>query len=479
MNIAMVVYVLGLVCLCEGALLLLPVVVGICYMEAATWSLVITAVLCVVIGWMFVRNKPVKRMMYQREGMVITALTWIIISILGALPFLIAGAIKDPVDALFETVSGFTTTGASILPQVENLPKCLLFWRSLTHWIGGMGVLVFLLTLLPLTGGSHVNLMKAESPGPQVEKLVPKMQTTAKILYGIYLGLTALEVIFLLAGGMTVFEALTTAFGTAGTGGFGIKNDSIASYSPYIQVVVGVFMMLFGINFNFYFFLLLRKWSKAAAMEEVWTYLGIIGLSTAVICINISKMFSTFGEGLRHAFLTVSSIITTTGFATTDFDIWPEFSKTLLVILMFIGACAGSTGGGFKVSRVLILARNVRRECKHTLHPQSVSVLHMDGKPLPEAVLKSTNSFLVSYVCLFFVSLLLVSLDNRDFTTGFTAVAATLNNIGPGLNAVGPTQNFAFFSWPVKLILILDMLAGRLEIFPILLLFSKDTWKKF
>ena len=483
MNFGMIRYVLGWVLLCEGALLLLPAAVSLGCGESAVWALLGAAALCGAFGGLLVCRKPKNRVMYQREGFVITALAWIAISIMGALPFLFTGDIQNPVDALFETVSGFTTTGASILVDVEVLPRGLLFWRSFTHWIGGMGVLVFLLTVLPMTGGhaggSHVNLMKAESPGPQVEKLVPKVKSTASILYGIYIALTAMQIVLLLAGGMTAFEAVTTAFGTAGTGGFGIRNDSIASYSPYLQSVVTVFMILFGINFNVYFLLLLGKFKKAFSVEEVRWYFGIIAAAILFITFDIRTMYSGFGEALRHAAFQVGSIITTTGFATTDFDMWPMASKTILVMLMFIGACAGSTGGGIKVSRLVILHRTFRQERRRHLHPSRISVTTMDGKVIPPDVVRTTNVFVVAYVLIFFWSMLLISLNGFDFTTNFTAIAATLNNIGPGLAQVGPTCNFAAFSGFSKLVLIFDMLAGRLELFPLLLLFTRDTWRRF
>ena len=479
MNLSMVVYLLGWILLCEGALLLLPAIVSAIYMESAVWALLGTAALCGLLGGALVCRKPRNKVFYLRDGFVVTALSWIVISIMGALPFLLTGSIANPIDAVFETVSGFTTTGASILSDVESLPKGILFWRSFTHWIGGMGVLVFLLTLLPLTGGSHVNLMKAESPGPQVEKLVPSVQSTAKILYGIYLGLTVLEIILLLAGRMPLFDALTTTFGTAGTGGFGVRNNSIAGYSTYLQIVVTVFMVLFGVNFNFYFLILIRRARRAFAMEEVRWYLVIILASIAIITWNISGMYASASIALRDAAFQVASIITTTGFSTTDFNLWPAASKTILVILMFIGACAGSTGGGIKVSRIVVLFKTIRKELRHVLHPQSISVTSMDGKTVPHEVLRSINVFMVSYFLIFAVSTLLISFDEFDLVTNFTAVAATLNNIGPGLVLVGPTQNFSLFSGFSKLVLIFDMLAGRLEIFPMMLLFNKDTWRRF
>jgi len=394
-------------------------------------------------------------------------------------PFVLTGCIPDPIDALFETVSGFTTTGASILPAVEGLPRGILLWRSFTHWIGGMGVLVFLLTLLPLTGGSHVNLMKAESPGPQVDKLVPKVQSTAKLLYGIYLALTLAQLVFLMAGGMPLFESLLTAFGTAGTGGFGFKNDSFAQFSPYIQWVVTIFMILFGVNFNFYFLLLLRRFRRAVSSEEVRAYLGIILVSIGIITLNIRSMYSGLGEALRHAAFQVGSIITTTGFSSCDFDLWPTLSKQLLVLLMFVGACAGSTGGGMKVSRILIFRKTVGKELKQAMHPQVVAPVRMDGKLLSHETIRTTNVYLCAYLFILVASIMLISLDGFDMVTNFTAVAATLNNIGPGLSQVGPMMNFAGFSNPAKLVLIFDMLAGRLELFPMLVLFLPSAWRKF
>lgn len=480
MNFSMIIFILGRILLCEGALLALPLLVALYYAESAAMAFAVTMLLCITLGVLLrLQSKAHKKVFYLRDGFVITALSWVVISVMGALPFLFTGAIAHPIDALFETVSGFTTTGASILSDVEALPKSLLFWRSFTHWIGGMGVLVFLLTLLPLTGGSHVNLMKAESPGPQVEKLVPKVQSTAKILYGIYIVLTLLEIMFLLCGNMALFDAVTTAFGTAGTGGFGIRNDSIAGYSVYLQVVVTVFMVLFGVNFNFFFLLLLRKFRRALAFEEVRWYLIIIAVAIAVITFDVRGMYGNLGQALQQAAFQVSSIITTTGFSTTDFNLWPQASKTILVMLMFIGACAGSTGGGIKVSRGLILGKTMHKELKHLLHPRSVDKIRMDGKIIPHETVRSVNVFMVAYVLIFSASILLLAFDGQDLITNFTAVTATLNNIGPGLEMVGPMQNFSVFSNGAKLVLIFDMLAGRLEIFPLLLLFTRETWKKF
>ena len=479
MNRSMIPYILGWVLLCEGALMLLPAAVAVYYGEQAVWAFVITIVFCALTGGLLIRRKPQDRVFYLRDGFVVTALCWILISLVGAVPFLLSGSVSHPVDALFETVSGFTTTGASILPEVESLPRGVLFWRSLTHWIGGMGVLVFLLTLLPLTGGSHVNLMKAESPGPQVEKLVPSVQSTAKILYCIYIALTLIQIVLLLAGGMPLFDALTISFGTAGTGGFGIRNDSMASYSPYLQNVCTVFMILFGVNFNFYFLLLFRRGKRAFEMEEVRWYFAIILISIVIITCNIRGMYDTLRHALRDAAFQVGSIITTTGYSTTDFDLWPGASKTILVTLMLIGACAGSTGGGFKVSRLVVLCKTIRKEMRQVLHPKSVGVTLMDGKPVPHEVLRSINVFMVAYFLIFAASTFLISFDEFDLVTNFTAVAATLNNIGPGLAAVGPARSFALFSPGAKLVLIFDMLAGRLELLPMLILFGKETWKRF
>ena len=480
MNYAIVLRLLSYILLTEGALLLLPAAASLCYGEWFVMGVFLfTAALSAALGALLHRIKTKSQIFYMREGFATTALCWLLISVVGAVPFVLTGCIPNPVDALFETVSGFTTTGASILPGVEDLPKGILFWRSFTHWVGGMGVLVFLLSLLPLTGGSHVNLMKAESPGPQVDKLVPKVQSTAKILYGIYFGLTVIEFVFLLFGGMPVFESLLTAFGTAGTGGFGFRNDSFGSFSPYIQWVVTIFMILFGVNFNAYFLLLMRRFRRAAASEEVRGYFVVIAAAIAIITANIYSLYNSFGEALRQAAFQVGSIITTTGFSSCDFDLWPTLSKEVLVVLMFIGACAGSTGGGIKVSRILILGKTLGKELKQALHPQVVAPARMDGKLLNHETIRTTNVFMAAYSFIFVGSFLLISLNGFDMVTNFTAVAATLNNIGPGLELVGPMQNFSGFADPAKLVLIFDMLAGRLEIFPMLVLFLPDTWRKF
>ena len=480
MNYAIVFRLLGYILLCEGALMGLPALVSALYGE---WDVLqvflFTIVLCGLTGGALTRIKPRRKIFYMREGCVTAALTWVLISVMGAVPFVLSGAIPDPIEALFETVSGFTTTGASVLADVESLPMGILFWRSFTHWIGGMGILVFLLAVLPLTGGSHVNLMKAESPGPQVEKMVPSVQATAKILYGIYLGMTVLQIIFMLAGGCPLMDTLLITFGSAGTGGFGIKNDSMASYSTYIQVVVTVFMILFGVNFSAYFYLMRRKWRKAAAIEEVRWYLGVVFAAIALISWNIRDLFPNLLTAIQQAAFQVGSIITTTGFSSCDFDQWPSFAKSILVVLMFIGACAGSTGGGMKVSRFMILAKSIRKEIAQTLHPNVVAPVRVDGKPLDQDTLRSTNVFMAAYFIIFGASVLLVSLDGQGLVTNFTAVAATFNNIGPGLEGVGPMANFGLYSGFSKLVLTVDMLAGRLELFPLLMLFVPETWKKF
>ena len=398
---------------------------------------------------------------------------------MGAIPFVLTGEIPSFTDALFETISGFTTTGASILTDVEALSHTSLFWRSFTHWIGGMGVLVFLMAIVPLSGGSNIHLMKAESPGPTVGKLVPKMKYTARLLYLIYFGLTLAEIIFLLAGKMPLFDALTTTFGTVGTGGFGIKNSSIADYSPYLQWVITIFMILSGVNFNAYYLIVFRQFKKAFSMEEVRAYLGIIIAAVGIIFIELIRTSMNAADALRHAAFQVGSIITTTGFATTDFNEWTEASRTILVLLMFIGACAGSTGGGIKVSRFITVIKTVFKEINSYIHPKSIKKIKMDGKPIEHEVMRATNVYFITFFVLFVFSLFVISLEEKDLITNFTAVSATINNIGPGLEMVGPTQNFAHFAPLSKYVLMFDMLAGRLELFPMLLLFVPTIWKEF
>ncbi|MBP3486889.1 MAG: TrkH family potassium uptake protein [Roseburia sp.] len=478
MNYSMVLYILGQILKFESAFLMLPALVGLLYREREGVPFLLVAVLCLLFGLFLTRKRPASSTLYTREGFVTVALSWIIMSIFGAIPFVLSGDIPSYVDALFETISGFTTTGASILTDVEALSHASLFWRSFTHWIGGMGVFVFIMAILPLMGGSTMNLMKAESPGPSVSKLVPHVKDTAKILYGIYIAITLCEVLLLCAFGMPLFDSLTTSFGTTGTGGFGIKNDSIAGYSPALQIIVTVFMILSGVNYTFYFCLLSRRIKDAFRIEEVRWYFCIILVSAGVIAYNTSSLYPTTSETVRHAFFQVGSIITTTGYATTDFNLWPPMSQTILVILMFIGACAGSTGGGMKVSRLVILFKTIRKELSLIIHPREIRKIRMDGHVVEHATLRSTNVFLVIYFVILLISTLLVSVDEFDFTTNFTAVASMLNNIGPGLNLVGPTQNFSIFSVFSKFVLMFDMLAGRLELFPLMILLMPSTWRK-
>lgn len=462
----------------EGVLFLIPCLTALIYLETEGFCYLAVALICILIGWIMRRKKPANNVFYLKEGCVTTALSWIFLSFFGCLPFVFTGEIPFLPDALFETISGFTTTGASILSDVEALSHCSIIWRSFTHWIGGMGVLVFLLAIIPMSGGSHINLMRAESPGPSVGKLVPKVKSTAQILYIIYFTMTAIEFIFLLLGRMPVFDAINTSFGTAGTGGFGIKNDSMASYSPYIKWVVTIFMILFGVNFNAYYLILFKQFKNAIKMEEVKCYFMIILASILVIFINIVKTYTNVFKAFTDAAFQVGSIITTTGYSTTDFDLWPGTSKTILVMLMFVGACAGSTGGGIKVSRFLIMFKTVVKELRSYIHPKSIQKIKMDDKPVPHEVVRSVNVYGITFITIFAASIFLLSLDGKDLITNFTAVATTLNNIGPGLNLVGPTRNFDLFSPFAKFVLMFDMLAGRLELFPLLILFHPTIWKE-
>ena len=478
MNYRVVAYILGWVLNIEAGLMLLPFIISVIYGElnkgvAFLWVAIGSA----LIGIFTVVKRPKDTNFYLKEGFVTVALSWLMMSAVGALPFVINGDIPRYVDAFFETVSGFTTTGASILADVEALSRCSLFWRSFTHWIGGMGVLVFLLAIIPMAGGTHMNLMKAESPGPSVGKIVPKVKNNAIFLYGIYIVMTIVMVLFLVAGDMSLFESLCTAFGTAGTGGFGIRNDSLASVSPYIQWVVTVFMILFGVNFGVYFLIVTGRLKEAFKHEEARTYLAIILCAAAIMFIDLRDIIQGTGEAIRHIFFQVGSIITTTGFSSADFDGWPETSKTILVLLMFIGACAGSTGGGIKVARIIILVKTFAKEIVSFLHPRSVKKVKVEGKVVEHETLRATNVYFVTFMLLFVLSVLLISLEGKDMVTNFTAVAATINNIGPGLSLVGPTGNFGFFSDFSKLVLSFDMLAGRLELFPLLLLFCPSVWK--
>lgn len=428
---------------------------------------------------LFLLCRKARKGFYAREGLVCVGASWIVMSLLGCLPFYFSGEIPHFVDALFETVSGFTTTGASILPEVETLSMGNLYWRSFTHWLGGMGVLVFVLAIgrgREKSDGYTMHLLRAESPGPKVEKLVPKMKDTAKILYFIYVFLTIINVVFLLIGKMPLFDAVCTAFGTAGTGGFGIKNDSIAGYSPYLQNVCTVFMMLFGVNFSCYYLLAIRQVKNVFKDEELRFYLGTALASILLITWNVRGFYTTVEEAFRHAAFQVASIMTTTGFATTDFDLWPSFSKAILLGLMIVGACAGSTGGGFKCGRTLLLIKSLRRNVRQILHPRKVQVVRVNGQMVTEKVLDNTNAYLAAYAFIIVFSFIVISIDGFSPMTNFSAVMACFNNIGPGLESVGPTCNFGDYGLLSKSLLIVDMLAGRLEIFPILILFSRSTW---
>lgn len=479
MNYGVILHILGLAGCFEALFLVMPAVVALIYGESVFTSYLISIVTCAAASGILLVKRPKKNTMYAKEGLVGVALVWIWMSVFGAIPFVLTGEIPSYVDALFETISGYTTTGASILTNVEALSHASLFWRSFTHWIGGMGILVFILAIVPNKGnGTSVHLMRAESPGPSVSKLVPKIRYTALILYAIYFSMTVVEIVLLLAAGMPVFDALTLSFGTAGTGGFAIKSDSVGGYTMLQQGIITVFMILFGVNFTFYYHILKRKAKQTFAMTEVWMYLGIIAVSIVAIGINITPMFENAGSAFHHAAFQVGSIITTTGYGTVDFNLWPSFSKTILVTLMFIGACAGSTGGGIKVSRMLLLMKGIRKEIFIACHPRSVRKVKMEGRTVEAEVIRSVNAFIALYLIIFVLSVLMVSLDEMDLVTNFTAVAATLNNIGPGLGVVGPAGNFSSFSILSKLVLCFDMLAGRLELIPMLMLLVPSTWKR-
>ena len=476
MNYRMIKYTLGWLLMFEAGFFIVPILTALVYKEPELWDFMLAAGICLAVAGLMFIGKPKNTVLYAREGFVIVALCWIFLSIFGALPFMFSGVTESYIDALFETVSGFTTTGSTIFGVVEDLPRSINIWRCFTHWVGGMGVLVFIMAFLPLSGGQNMHIMKAESPGPSVSKLVPKVRTTALILYVIYFVLTIIQFILLLCGGMSLFDSLCTAFGTAGTGGFGVKNDSMGSYSSYLQIVVTVFMLLFSLNFSAYY-LAFKGRFKDAFNSEIRTFICIVAIAITTVSINIRGMFDSLGETVKHAAFTVASIISTTGFATVDFNVWPALARTLLIVLMFVGACAGSTGGGIKVSRIMIAFKGMVKEMKSILHPRRVQKVTLDSRPVDMEVVRSVNSYLVFYIVIFTVSMIIVALENNDLVTGFSAVAATINNIGPGLELVGPTQNFGFLSVPTKLVLIFDMLAGRLELFPMLLLFSPTTWK--
>lgn len=466
------------------ALFMLPaLVISLGYGERASalGFLFTVALIALVSGALWLVTRGASNAFYAKEGLVCVGLSWVMLSLMGALPLVFSGAVKNYIDAFFEIVSGFTTTGASALRDVEILPRGILYWRSFTHWLGGMGVLVFLLALTPGEKGEEsgftMHLLRAESPGPDVGKIAPKMKQTATILYWIYISLTVINFLFLIFD-MPWFDALCTAFGTAGTGGFGIKNDSMASYSPYIQTVTGVFMLLFGVNFSCYYLILLKRFKNVFKDEELKLYVGIVVASVIAITVNLFGTWASLGTTLRHSFFQVSSIITTTGFSSCDFDVWPAFSKAILMLLMVVGACAGSTGGGFKCARVLLLFKNLRRNIQQMVHPNRVVAVKNNGKMIDEKIVANTNAYLAAYVIIIVFSILAISLDGYSVETNVSSVLACFNNIGPGFDAVGPIRNYADFSVFSKLVLIFNMLAGRLEIFPMLLLFSAGTWSR-
>ena len=478
MNYSMIIFILGHLLRYEAVFLLLPTVTGFIYGEHEAVAYLCVAMVVFLLGTILSCKSVKNKQLFTKDGSVTVALGWIVLSVFGALPLTLSGDIPFYVDALFETISGFTTTGASILSDVEALSHASLMWRSFTHWVGGMGVFVFILSLLPMIGGSTMQLMKAESPGPSVDKFVPRVKDTAKLLYGMYLVLTITEIIVLLLARMPIFDTLTLTFGTVGTGGFGVRNDSIGSYTSLQQNIITFFMLVSGINYSFYFLIISKKFRDAFHLEEVRWYFGIVFITGTLITLNILPLYDGFFDALKHAFFQVGSLVTTTGYSTTDFNLWPEFSKTILVLLMIIGACAGSTAGGFKISRMMILLKSIKVELSQMLHPREVKKIRIDDHVVKPEVLRTAQVYLMLYWTIFLVSILLISVDNFDFTTNFTAVAATFNNIGPGLAGVGPMSNFAAYSIFSKFVLMLGMLIGRLELYPIILLMMPATWKR-
>ena len=477
MNRRMIVFLLGRILLLEAALMLPSVLVGLIYREAITWCFLPAMGALGLLG-LFGIKKPKDTTIYAREGFLTVAAAWVLMSLFGAVPFWLCGGFETFWDCFFEIVSGFTTTGASILETVEQLPHCILFWRSFSHWVGGMGVLVFVLAVMPMSEERSMHLMRAEVPGPVKGKLVPRMRDTAKILYAVYTVLTVILIILLCAGGMPLFESVCHAFGAAGTGGFSVKNAGIKAYdSTYIHVVLSTFMLLFGVNFSLYHLILIGKWKTAVRSEELRVYGGIVATAVVLITINTLSQTHSFGLTLRDAYFQVSSIITTTGYATVNFDAWPGFSKMTLLLLMVMGACAGSTGGGLKISRIVILFKSARQEVRRMLHPRAVTVVRMEGKPVQSALIRATLTFFLLYIVCLATGVFLLSLGQQDFLTNFTATLACLSNIGPGLALVGPTENYGFFNGASKVLLSLEMLAGRLELFPIILLFSPLTYR--
>ncbi len=474
----MLIYILGSVLKIEGIFMALPTAIALIYGEKSFAAFLGTMLFCLALGIGSTWKRPTDTVFYSKEGFLAVSLSWILLSLTGCIPFVASGDIPSFTDALFETISGFTTTGASILNDVEALSKSGLFWRSFTHWLGGMGVLVFILAVLPMAGGRHMYLMKAESPGPSVSKLVPRVKQTARILYAIYLVMTIVEIVLLLLGGMPAFDAVTLSMGTAGTGGFGIRNDSVGSYTPYMQNVITIFMILFGVNFNIYYLFLCKKWKQALRSEELKMYFGVIAAAILLITFNVRSFFPSVLEAFQQAAFQVGSIMTSTGYSTTDFGQWPIFSQTLLLILMFIGACAGSTGGGIKVSRVLLMIKSVRKELYTIVHPRARIKIKMDDRIVDEDTLRSVNIFIGCYLLIYAVSMLCISIDGSDVTSNFSAVAALINTIGPGLGEVGPAGNFGGYSAFSKYVMMFDMLVGRLEIFPMMALFLPATWRR-
>lgn len=480
MNRKMIFSTLGKLIFSEAILLLLPLIISLIYKETnCTLAFLLTIALALFVGFvLYFGFRTHNKVIYAKEGFIIVALGWLIMSIIGAVPFVLSRDIPSYIDAFFETVSGFTTTGASILTDVEALSRGALFWRSFTHWVGGMGVLVFVMAVLPSVSDRSIHIMRAEMPGPIVGKIVPRARETARILYVIYFAMTVLQIILLLVGGMPIFDSIVHSFGTAGTGGFGIKGDSIASYSPYLQWVITIFMFLFGVNFNLYYIILMRKIRTATKSGEFWAYLGITVVATAIICINILPTFDNFGDAVRTSAFQVASIITTTGFSTVDFNLWPTLSKTVILILMFVGACAGSTGGGFKITRMVMLFKSIKQELKRMIHPRSVSVVQFEGKVLDKVTLNGVSTYLALYMVSLIAIILLISFEPFNFETTFSAALSCFNNIGPGIGAVGPMGSFADYTGFSKIVLSFAMLLGRLEIYPLLIALTPSTWTK-
>ena len=482
MNFWIIAYFMGWILEVEAVSMIVPMIISIVLHESDVWPwFLLLIVILAPVGFILSRKFFRRGNFFVREGYAATGLGWILLSVLGALPFFLSGRIPHFVDALFETASGFTTTGSSVLSDVEALGKGLLFWRSFTHWLGGMGVLVLILAILPMNGGYHMQFMKAESPGPSVSKMVPRVRDTAKVLYLIYIFMTLAMILTYVISGMPVFDAFCIGFGTAGTGGFSVRNSGMWDYGRASQILITIFMYLFGVNFNFYYLLIRKKWKDALKMEELRVYISIILVNLAVISL-VTWRYNYQSEGylysLHHSAFTIGSLMSSTGFATVDFDKWPEIARLLAVLLMFVGACAGSTGGGLKVSRCLLLFKEARKEMHMLIHPQSIRPIKLEGKVVEHAILRSASNYFIIYVMIFVGAFILISFDGYDFTTNFTAVLATLNNIGPGLNLVGATQNFSIYSVPSKLVLSFCMLAGRLELLPMLMLLSPKTWTK-